>query len=250
MENINLKDIDQQIIELTQKLGPLGTKLEFIESEIEDLESDKDYIEYEICKIERRIKLLKSKLLASNIDKFTGDAFVDAIILASMFCSLDYEQRSLFKHVYLSDSEIMATDSYRGIIINGLEIPKELQGKYIKWDVRSDFEANTTTLEQEYPKLKELICDIIQKPGHEFNVLTGTGFYSQFNMQERSKDDYREVITLDMAEKTAFNREYIEIALLSMGDKPFTVKYTGRLEPMVMYNNSVRIVVLPMRLND
>ncbi len=248
---MNLLDIDSKINELTKELVPLNQRLEWVEGEIEDLEFEKDDIEADIAEIEGKIKKIKTNLIqtmAVDSDKFTGDQFTDCFILASMFCDREDEQRPVFNHVYFTNTEMMATDTFRAIMISNLEIPETLQNKFVRWDTRSDFNSNAVVLTNSFPNFKKLISDIVQRKPDIFNDIEPSHFYNRFHMEQHSKSDEREIITLKLTEQVAFNKEYLDIALLCFGDKPFSINFKSRLAPMLMYNENIQIVILPIRL--
>ena len=112
--------LDSQLIQLNNKYDKLDRRFDFLEEEIESLQDEKDNLEYEMNGLEAQIKNIKTELLdlkIQDINVFTDDKFTNDFIIASYLASKDEERRGLFQFINITDTELMATDAYKGIII-------------------------------------------------------------------------------------------------------------------------------------
>ena len=216
---------------------------------------ERDSIEIEIFSLEQQIKYYKNRLLnLSQLmphDISTYGEFYKYFILASFFAErseIADEGKDAFQYVYITNDELMATDRFKGIIIKCESIPDDVKNSKIKWDVRSNYAENINRELEEFPDLK----GIIEKARSVYKKVpapvTAKDFYSTFDELEQEEDFYRTCVKLKIADvKIAFNKEYLDTALMCMSEDPFYVYIKDSTSGILMESEEKSIVVMPVR---
>lgn len=245
--------LDSQLIQLNNEYIKLDKRFAFLEEEIESLEDEKDSLESEMSSLEGQIKRIKTQLLdlkIQDINVFTDDKFTNDFIVASYLAMKDDERRGQFQYINITDIELMATDGYKGIIIKCDCIPDDVKNSKIKWDVRSNFAENINHELGEFPDLKSIIEGARSTHKKAPTSLTAKEFYETFEALE-PEDHGVTIIKLKIADiKIAFNKEFLDTALMCMGEESFDVYVGGHLNPVLLESGSRSIVVLPIRVVD
>lgn len=243
--------LDMKIIELEKEYKDLDEELEGIEGEIEDLDFKKDCIERDMDIIENQISEIKKNmqnsafegLINESDDKFTMD-----FIKASYFTNRGDSSRPILSTVFVTDSELIALDGYRGIVIKNNQIPLGLHNKKIDWNVREDFENNISKVQGEFIDIK----NVIPKKEDAKYIITDVdsdNFYELLNSVPYEKETSREIIKLGYQDfKIACSKELMDDALMVLRGEKFTVYFYSNVSPILLENENMQIIILPTRL--
>ncbi|MBV1817316.1 hypothetical protein KUA25_04485 [Bacteroidales bacterium MSK.15.36] len=251
------EEIRLEINKLKQELEDNEAEYEDIQDEIANLayqidclESDK-YRSEEIGKnIAAKIKSLEKRLANKNFDeldnKLTGDKFRDSFIKASYFCSMDGENEIL-NHVNIEEDRLIATDGYRGIIIECDEIPSGLKNTFIKWDVRENFKENAKSRIWRIINLSEIIKN------------TKSNTVLKLEAEEFLEKLYFETVEVNGAItilnykniKVAFNKKYLDTLIKVFKGIEMTVYYPKNYwSPLIIAGGGQQAILSPVRLSD
>lgn len=252
---MNRQDLSTKLIALTEKYNKLDSQYREIEEEIEFLEFQRDDLIDEMEKLEEKINEIKKQLLNAklkDINILTGDKFTDLFILASYFTGKDEDVRPSFQCVHLNDSELIALDGKRGIVIKCDCIPEELQNTAIKWDARSNFQENIQNVEK-LPNLKKVIHDGVTQAKHILSDIFPKDFYESFKMSTHLKNEECHIVRLYYSDTfIAVNKEYIDNVLMCFcfSNEKFNVHIKDRVSPIIFENDNISAVVLPVRISQ
>ena len=221
----------------------LTSKIENAENEQDDVENSMDNIEKEIDKIKSKMSVNKIKELNAKVD----DQFTSDFIKASYFTATVYHKRPMLCLVNVSNNELQATDGYKAIIIKNNKIPEKLRNHMFKWNVRSNYENNIDYSEKQFINLQE-IMSLKENIKYKISEVNTNNFYKTFKPEICSKDGKKVVILEYKNFKIAFNKEFIDDALMILREEVFTIYLFSDKQPMIIRSKRMQILLLPMSL--
>ncbi len=244
--------LDQQLIELTNYYNKYNIEYASIQEKIENMEAQRDHLEHLINGIETSIYLTKQKIIEIQIletDYSSDDPFEKDFFYASFFANRENDSnRPLYEHINITDNELWASDTRRGIIIKNNNIPSELRNTIIKWDVRDNFASNINkNVDRPYPDLKQVINQ--EKNAAECRVenITAKDFYRLFKLEPVVQGEHRIIAKIScLGMEIMFNKFYIDIALKCLENMQFTVLIKDRESPIVFDNDAMSIIIMPI----
>lgn len=244
------QSLDQQRIELTNKRSHLYSKYRQINSEIRELERERDSISNEIDDLDSAIDKVEEQIRTSVLYGFSDDKFTNDFIKASYFTLKEDDPRDYFECVHITGDELMATDSYSGIIIKCDVIPEQLKNSFIRWDVRACFKQNKRVINGEYPDLKGVIQKAKDTHKKVMEDIKATDFYTVVEMQPFPNDGEKELVEIQFAEfKAILNKRYLDEALICFSGEFFSIYVKDEKSPILLESNNISVVVVPLRIN-
>ncbi|AFK94259.1 MULTISPECIES: hypothetical protein [Thermoanaerobacterium] len=238
-----LEELEKELKLLTNKAEKLEREHSELEEQIYDLEIEKNDIESELDEINHKINIIRQ-----NINDFVNnntDPFVMDFIKASFFCEQRYETG--LSYLKITNNEIIACDGYRAIAVKNNDIPNNLKNTFIKWNVRTSF-AEKTERDMRYPNIdiKQIAKNVMEN--YIYKIRTDSnGFYKVFNIEYTSSNDVNIMILNDYI---ALNQKYLEIALNTFDKlENFDVYIVNKLREILLINNRISIIILPILLH-
>lgn len=247
MENLSL---DQKLIKLTNDRKHLDFRFRQIQGDIDDLEEKKDSVGCEIDDLDRAIEKIKEQIRSSVLYSFSEDKFTNDFIKASYFALKDDDTREYFRCVYIADEELMATDSYRGIIIKCDVIPEQIKNSLIQWDIRESFKKYKKEIDGKYPDLKGIIQKIRDTHKKVMEDIKATDFYTVVEMQPIPTDEEMELVSIQCAEfKVILNKRYLDEALICFSGESFSIHMKDEKSPILLESGNISVAIVPLRIN-
>lgn len=245
-ENMDLKELDSKLIELLKEQQIVEAECEEIEGEIEECEMRKDCLESRAEGIESEINSIKKRMLEASFN--AENKFLQDFIKASWFCST-VDSRSIVQYVRIVDDKLIALDGYKAIAIK-TDVPQELKNTFIKWDVRENFGKYIENIEQ-YPDVEKIFEDAENETIDTYFNVIPEEFYEKFNAEKINEPFYGDVWLIKCGNtEICFNKEYMNPALMALKGSEFTLKVGGEVKPIVLENEYMKIIVLPIKRNN
>ena len=242
---MNCQELDKQLIDFTAMRNRKNKEYGKLEDEIESLEDDRDFLNKEICNLEIKIKDATERLVSKGQLKFSDNPFLDDFVKASLFAERrDKVMRSIFEHVAINDSHLLASNRFTFVAIKNDHIPEALKNTAIRWDVRQDFEENIAIIDSSFPETDVIIEDA--KTGTHRGKFNAWEFYSQFAC-DVVKDEYGLYMVVKFPDRNIkFNKNYFDQALLLFGDSEMDFYTRDDESPVLMESEKITVVMAPM----
>lgn len=245
-----LEEYDLKLMKLKKKHDRLDAEYDGITYQIDNLESKQIQIENEILDVENKISALKKQITdvtKEEINKGTGDTFKSNFIKASLFSYKDPSKNDAYG-VKITENKIMAVDGIVGIIIKCDCIPENLKNTRIKWDTRENFADSIIDSGEGFYDLEKLFNGYKEAKKYTIDNMDGDSFYKTLNMKRI--EIYKHLDTVELTYEgfeILFNKELLDLALMCMGNKKFTIYLSENKGPIVLENDEVSLVIMPMR---
>lgn len=224
------------------KLKILKEDLEDVESEIENLGKDRDYIK-------EQIKALENQIKQSQTYK-TKQGFERDFYTAALFCNHFDDRNHNFDCVHVLPNKLQATSPFAAIEITCDTIPETLHNKIISWRT-DDFEkaeSKTGTFLNVSNLFTEVTSDLnnlkVMSKAEIEHLMLGDG------VTKTSKDYAQNIMAFMIGNiQIGFRRELIEIAMLSLqNDEDITVRWSTALKPIIFSTDKVKAMIFPVKL--
>lgn len=243
-----LEEYDLKLMQLRKIYDRLEDAYNTALDESETLEMRLEELENEMQYTEKQIKTLKNQII--NVKKESNemeDTFNNNFIKASLFACED-PLRDRIYGVNLTENKIMATDGTKGIIIKCVCIPDNLKNTRINWYARDNFEDNIIAPEEKFYDFEQFLKKCKKAKKYTIDKINSHNFFKMFNAKNTSKYETLKQIELSHEElKILFNKELLDLALMCMGDKEFTVYLADDKSPMILEHDEISTIIMPMR---
>lgn len=249
------EEILNRLVILRGKLGETQEEYRSVTYEIEELAYDLSNLENEQYRLgnreielENEIQELEKRLMDKEFEEIdnalTGNEFRDAFIKCSWFCRKYDDNNIHLSYVRIEDDRLMATDGYKGIIVDCNNIPRGLRNAFIRWDIRENFEDNV----ERKPDTVLSIDDAIQKGRGDIKIKMNE---SEFREQLHWKDKGEFEILEHENKKIAFNKEYLDLVLTIFKGINITVYWPNTEHmPLVIKSENQEVMLCPVVLCD
>jgi len=244
---MNNLELDQKLIKLTKERAVLSSRYDELDEQIFDVTEERDNVERRMDTLDLRIYDIKKQLLQSrvkDINVFTDDPFTNDFIRASYFAAKEDDLPASFYYINLTENELIACNGGQiAVIIKSDCIPDNLKNTRIKWDARSGFEEHVDRKVSaiNIKKLLEVMADT------ELIVsdCTAGTLTDLVQVYPSGKLDYAVKLNTAKARMTV-NKEYLDTALMVMGDEVFDICCKGGLTPIIFKSDRITATAMPI----
>lgn len=208
-------------------------------SEIKELEEELEYLDEEIKQF---------RLDIATINQVGQDEFTDKFTKVSMFCAKNDYVNPILQNVKLTNDSLMALNNYICVEMK-CEIPEKLQNKYIKHDVRSNFEDNVVVADRVFPDIK-----ILSKFKIRLDSKTTQEWIEMLLelSEERTVDQERKIVVVKFGEvEIGLNKNYLALILNLFEDNEVITVYWDKtpVGGLLFQTETIKALILPIRLS-
>jgi hypothetical protein len=246
-----LEELEKELVSLNKKSENLKLEYVTLNDQIQNLEKEINKLKYKRANIGLELSNINHRILTveENIYDLTqgdiNDQFLKDFMKASCFCERGYTTN--LNYVKISNNEMFACDGFKAIRIKSDNIPNKLKNTYIKWDSKRFFAKNIEK-EIRYPNInfEQIIKNLMEN--YIYKIRTDNNdFYKVFNIEYTSSNDANIMILNDYI---SLNQKYLEIALNTFDKlENFDVYIVNKLREILLVNNRISIIILPMLLH-
>lgn len=249
----DLKDLREELEETQEEYADVTSEIEDLSWGLSNLEYEQYRLKNKEIKLEKEIKDLEKQLMNKEFEELdntlTGDKFRDAFIKCSWFCSKYENYNDLLTYVKITGKRLMATDGYRGIIVECNNIPENLKNTYIRWDVRNNFTENANPIVGASNYLEVLDKRIQECNDNQILLINESKFKEMFYHESRKESDKNITILKHLDVKVAFNQDYLETILRAFKNMDIEVYWPECwYEPIMIRSQYQSALLLPIRL--